>query len=132
MTVETAVYRLPVSAVIAGATPEEDIFVTEAAVEALRTLRQVNHLPEHYVVRLGVRSGPPARRVPYTLGFDAQVRPEDYEFPVADLRFVVDARSIFYLMGVTLDFADGLLQRGFTFRNPNATRTCGCGHSFAV
>jgi FeS assembly SUF system protein len=122
MTVETAVYRLPVSAVIAGATPEEDIFVTEAAVEALRTLRQVNHLPEHYVVRLGVRSGPPARRVPYTLGFDAQVRSEDYEFPVADLRFVVDARSIFYLMGVTLDYTEGSAGRGFLFKEPRRER----------
>jgi len=122
MAVETAVYRLPVSAVIAGATPEEDIFVTEAAVEALRTLRQVNHLPEHYVVRLGVRSGPPARRVPYTLGFDAQVRPEDYEFPVADLRFVVDARSIFYLMGVTLDYTEGSSGRGFLFKEPQRER----------
>ncbi len=115
-------HRLPVSSVIEGASPEDDILITERAAEALRELRRINHLPEHYVVRIGIRTGPAPRRVPYTLGFDAQVRPEDYEFAVEDLRFVVDARSVFYLMGVTLDYTEGAAGRGFLFREPTAQR----------
>jgi len=123
MALELPTRSLPVSHFIEGATSEDDIFVTERALEALRELRQLNHLPEHYVVRIGIRTGPMPRRVPYTLGFDASVRPEDYEFPVDDLRFVVDARSIFYLMGVTLDYTDGPSGRGFLFREPTARRS---------
>jgi FeS assembly SUF system protein len=111
-------YHLPVSQVIEGAGPEEDIRITERALNALRELRTLNHLPEHYVVRIGIRTGPMPRRVPYTLGFDAQVRPEDYQFRIQDLSFVVDARSIFYLMGVTLDYTEGPTGRGFLFREP--------------
>ncbi len=111
-------HRLPVSQVIEGAEPADDIYVTERALAALRELRQLNHLPDHYVVRLGVRFGPPPRRVPYTLGFDASSRPEDYLFPLGELRFVIDARSLFYLMGVTLDYTEGPTARGFLFQEP--------------
>ncbi|MEN3026295.1 MAG: iron-sulfur cluster assembly protein [Chlorobiota bacterium] len=115
---EQRVYSLPIHHVIEGAEPSDDIYITEQALMALRQLRELNHLPDHYVVRLGIRTGPPQRRIPYTLGFDAQVRPEDYAFPVEDLRFVADARSIFYLMGITLDYTEGPSGRGFLFREP--------------
>jgi FeS assembly SUF system protein len=56
--------------------------------------------------------------VPYTLGFDSQVRPDDYEFSVDTLRFAIDRRSLFYLMGITLDYTEGPTGRGFLFREP--------------
>lgn len=111
-------YRLAVGSLIEGATSEDDIIITARALQALGELRQINHLPEHYVVRIGIRTGPTPRRVPYTLGFDAQVRPDDYEFSLGSLRFVIDRRSIFYLMGITLDYTEGPTGRGFLFREP--------------
>ncbi len=48
------------------------------------------------------------------------------------IRIVVDKKSILYLAGTVLDFSDGLNGKGFQFVNPNASRTCGCGESFAV
>ncbi len=51
---------------------------------------------------------------------------------IEGIRMFVDAKSLFYLMGVQIDFTDGLNGRGFTFSNPQATKTCGCGSSFGV
>ena len=48
------------------------------------------------------------------------------------LRVVVDMKSEFYMAGTTIDFNDGLMERGFTFKNPMASGTCGCGSSFAI
>lgn len=45
---------------------------------------------------------------------------------------VVDKKSDLYLDGTTVDYHDGLEQRGFSFHNPNAQKTCGCGSSFSV
>lgn len=120
---ETTLHRLPISQVIEGAEPEDDLYITEQALRALHELRQLNHLPDHYVVRLGVRFGPSPRRVPYTLGFDATTRPEDATFPLGELRFAIDSRSIFYLMGVTLDYTDSSAGRGFLFREPLRAQT---------
>ena len=47
-------------------------------------------------------------------------------------KLVLDMKSFLYLTGTELDFSDGLNGKGFQFNNPNATRTCGCGESFAV
>ena len=68
----------------------------------------------------------------YTLGYDAAPRDNDRVLNVEDLKVFIDTKSIFYLMGITLDYTDGLMGRGFTFNNPNATKTCGCGSSFGV
>ena len=66
------------------------------------------------------------------LGFDSQKRDGDKEVLLGDVKLFVDAKSLFYLMGTELDFTDGLNGRGFTFNNPNAAKTCGCGSSFGV
>ena len=47
-------------------------------------------------------------------------------------KIIVDKKSLFYILGTELDFSDGLNGKGFQFKNPNATRTCGCGESFSV
>ena len=47
-------------------------------------------------------------------------------------RIVVDKKSVLYLVGTELDFTDGLNGKGFSFNNPNASRTCGCGESFSI
>jgi iron-sulfur cluster assembly protein len=56
----------------------------------------------------------------------------DKVFGDADARLLIDRKSFLYLNGTELDYAEGLMQSGFALRNPNVTRTCGCGASFAV
>lgn len=66
----------------------------------------------------------------YILGFDRQ-RDHDMEFEVDGILVFMDKRHGLYLMDTVVDYQDGLNARGFTFENPNATSTCGCGSSFS-
>ena len=68
----------------------------------------------------------------YDLVFDAQTKADDQIFEDKGIKILVDKKSLLYLLGTTLDFSGGLNGKGFQFINPNATRTCGCGESFAV
>jgi iron-sulfur cluster assembly protein len=68
----------------------------------------------------------------YDLTFDDQVKQTDEVFEDNGVKILVDKKSLLYLLGTMLDFSDGLNGKGFQFINPNATRTCGCGESFAV
>ena len=67
----------------------------------------------------------------YEMNFDQQ-RDNDNILEYEGFRVVLDPKSSIYLKGVTLDFQDGLKGKGFVFRNPNATNTCGCGESFSL
>ena len=67
----------------------------------------------------------------YNLSFDQEVD-SDQIFEDNQVKILVDKKSLLYLLGTTLDFSDGLNGKGFQFVNPNASRTCGCGESFAV
>jgi iron-sulfur cluster insertion protein len=68
----------------------------------------------------------------YSLGFEAAARPDDTVIDQNGVRLFIDAASIPYLQGMTIDYVTGLHGAGFKFLNPNATRTCGCGSSFSV
>ena len=68
----------------------------------------------------------------YDLNFDDQIKGVDQVFEDRGIKILVDKKSLLYLLGTTLDFSDGLNGKGFQFVNPNASRTCGCGESFAV
>lgn len=67
----------------------------------------------------------------YNLSFDEELETDEV-FEDNQVKILVDKKSILYLLGTTLDFSDGLNGKGFQFVNPNASRTCGCGESFAV
>jgi iron-sulfur cluster assembly protein len=56
----------------------------------------------------------------------------DKEIVEDDLRILIEKKSMLYLIGTTLEYSGGLNGKGFSFNNPNASRTCGCGESFAV
>lgn len=82
-------------------------------------------------VRVSVKGGG-CSGLMYDLSFDSNTNPADQIFEDKGVKILVDKKSLLYLLGTTLDFSDGLNGKGFQFINPNATRTCGCGESFAV
>ena len=67
----------------------------------------------------------------YNIRFDTQPRERDRIFQFGDVRVFVDPKSFIYLHGMTLDYQETLMQQGFVFVNPNATKSCGCGTSFS-
>jgi iron-sulfur cluster assembly protein len=82
------------------------------------------------VLRVGVKGGG-CSGMTYLLGFDLP-KANDSEYEFEGLRFVMEKAHEIYLYGMQIDFQSGLNSRGFTFKNPNASATCGCGTSFAV
>lgn len=68
----------------------------------------------------------------YKMDFDNELKPTDQAFENNGVKVVTDLKSFLYLVNTTLEFSDGLNGKGFYFNNPNASRTCGCGESFAV
>lgn len=100
------------------------------AAEEIKKIMQTKKIPEGYGLRVGVRGGG-CSGMSYVLGFDKK-REHDKGFEIDGITVFVDKRHGLYLMGTTIDYHDGLNARGFTFNNPNATETCGCGSSFAA
>lgn len=116
---------------ITGSDENDNLRLTPKALKEVKNIKMQNNIPEEYGLRLGVKGGG-CSGMSYALGFDAAPKENDRIMEVEDVRMFIDAKSLFYLMGITLDFSDGLMGRGFTFNNPNATKTCGCGSSFGV
>jgi len=107
------------------------IEVTDAARnEATRLLGQ-SDLGESAFIRVGVEGGG-CSGLKYNLDFDNKLGEDDKKFEDNGVTVVVDKKSFLYLIGTQLDFSGGLNGKGFQFINPNASRTCGCGESFAV
>ncbi len=110
----------------------EIITVSEKARVRLQELLEEQKLDRKtYFLRVGVKGGG-CSGLSYELGFDNI--PQDGDNVVEDngVKIVIDKKSFLYLFGTELDFSDGLNGKGFQFINPNASRTCGCGESFAI
>ena len=82
------------------------------------------------LLRVGVKGGG-CSGMTYILGFDHQQENDDIH-EIDGLRFLLNRSHSIYLLGMEIDWQDGLNARGFSFSNPNASKTCGCGTSFAV
>jgi iron-sulfur cluster assembly protein len=107
------------------------INVSESAKNQVeRLLSDGSNAPGSFI-RVGVKSGG-CSGLSYDLKFDTDLKPEDKVFEDNGVKIVVDKKSLLYLAGTTLEFEGGLNGKGFNFNNPNASRTCGCGESFAV
>ncbi|MGB0176082.1 MAG: HesB/IscA family protein [Owenweeksia sp.] len=108
------------------------IKVSESAKKKLEALmlEEGQELNSSYV-RVGVSSGG-CSGLSYKLDLDTEVKENDKVFEDAGVRIIIDKRSFLYLVGTTLEYSGGLNGKGFSFNNPNASRTCGCGESFAV
>ena len=90
-----------------------------------------NHAPNTFV-RVGVKGGG-CSGLEYVLKFeDSEKQEGDQIFEDKGVKIVVQMKSLLYLYGTELDYSDGLNGKGLFFNNPNATRTCSCGESFAV
>lgn len=111
---------------IAGTSESDDIMISHKALEMISAIRGENNVPEDYFLRIGTRGGG-CSGMSYSLGFDNEFDTlNDRRFVTDKVNLVVDAKSLFYLMGVTLDFVEGPDGSGFVFNNPNNAHTCGC------
>ena len=107
------------------------IKVSENAKIQVFSLLGTEGYPAESFIRVGVKSGG-CSGLSYELDFDTELKETDKLFEDNGVKVVVDKKSMLYLIGTTLDFSGGLNGKGFNFVNPNASRTCGCGESFAV
>lgn len=106
------------------------VTLTAGAVAEIRKLMAADNFDTTQVLRVGVKGGG-CSGMTYVLGFDQQTE-NDMTFDVEGITCVMDKAHQIYLYGMLVDWQDGLNNRGFTFKNPNASSTCGCGTSFAV
>jgi iron-sulfur cluster assembly protein len=114
-------------------TLENAIHVSDKAkIKVLELLKEagVGNDPS-YFLRVSVFGGG-CSGLSYKMDFDNESKPTDQVFEDNGMKIVTDMKSLLYLVNTTLEFSDGLNGKGFYFNNPNATRTCGCGESFAV
>ena len=107
------------------------LFVADSAKEKIQELKGSEALDESYFVRVSVTSGG-CSGLSYTMDFDNEHQTDDQVFEDNGVKVVTDLKSFLYLCNTTLEFSGGLNGKGFYFNNPNASRTCGCGESFAV
>lgn len=107
------------------------IFVAESAKEKIGEIRASSKLDNDFFVRVSVVSGG-CSGLSYKLDFDNESKPNDQVFEDNGIKVVTDLKSFLYLFNTTLEFSGGLNGTGFSFNNPNASRTCGCGESFSV
>lgn len=113
-------------------TPAKGIQVTDRALARVRiAMAKEGVSPEQGGVRLGVQGGG-CSGLSYNIRFDGQPRERDRILQFGDVRVFVDPKSFIYLHGMTLDYQETLMQQGFVFVNPNATKSCGCGTSFTA
>jgi iron-sulfur cluster assembly protein len=112
---------------------ENAIQVTEKAKErVLQLMQEGGHGNDpSYFLRVSVVGGG-CSGLSYKMDFDNQLKPADQVFEHNGVKVVTDLKSFLYLVNTVLDFSDGLNGKGFFFQNPNASRTCACGESFAV
>jgi iron-sulfur cluster assembly protein len=118
----------------AGLTDEEStgmaVSLSPVAVKRVKELMDRQNL-QHAFLRMGVKGGG-CSGLSYNLEFDTELGKFDKQFEIDGVKVVVDAKSYLYLNGSTLDYVTQGLTGGFTFVNPNAKSSCGCGTSFTA
>ena len=109
---------------------DNSITLSASAVEEIkRLMSEPDFNPEHYL-RIGVKGGG-CSGLSYLLGFDAKEE-DDEVHEIEGIQVLMKKPHGIYLYGMEVDYENGLNSRGFVFKNPNASSTCGCGSSFAV
>ena len=107
------------------------INITEKAATKARHFAEKQGINrESFGLRIGVKGGG-CSGMEYVLDIQEIPNSDDQVVEHEGVRILIDKRSYVFLAGMTLDFSDGLNGKGFTFSNPNAKSTCGCGTSFS-
>jgi len=112
------------------ATISTPVILTQSAIEEVQRLMSEKSFDSQNLLRVGVKGGG-CSGMTYVLGFDIPTE-KDEHFEIAGIPCIMEKSHGIYLMGMEVDWQGGLNSRGFTFKNPNASTTCGCGTSFAV
>ncbi len=107
------------------------LFVADSAKQRVIEIKEKEQYGDDYFVRVGVTSGG-CSGLSYNMDFDNVSKPDDEVFEDNGVKIVTDKKSVLYLFNTTLEFSGGLEGNGFSFNNPNASRTCACGESFSV
>ena len=107
------------------------LFVADSAKTQVSRIKESENLTEDYFIRVSVTSGG-CSGLSYKMDFDNELQENDQVFDDNGVRIVTDLKSFLYLCNTTLEFSGGLNGKGFVFNNPNASRECACGESFAV
>ncbi len=106
------------------------ITLTDTAINQLTRIMKEKEVTQDHGLRVGVKGGG-CSGFSYILGFDVKKETDD-EFMIKDMKVFMNKAHGIYLVGIEIDFLEGLNNRGFTFNNPNAKDTCGCGTSFSA
>lgn len=107
------------------------LYISDNAKKRVDSIRTEKGHGEEFFIRVSVVGGG-CSGLSYDLNFDSEPRENDQIFEDKGIKLVTDLKSFLYLCDTTLDFSDGLDGKGFHFVNPNASRECACGESFAV
>ena len=102
---------------------------TKGAIDEMKRLMAQEPDQEKFL-RLGVKGGG-CSGMSYILGFESKTEKDEY-FEIDGVPCIINPAHSIYLMDMEVDWEGGLNSRGFTFNNPNASTTCGCGSSFGV
>ena len=113
-----------------GTTITSPVTLTAGAIVEIRKLMTADGFDTTQKLRIGVKGGG-CSGMTYVLGFDNKEE-GDQEFEIDGIACIMNKAHEMYLLGMQVDWQDGLNNRGFTFKNPNASTTCGCGTSFGV
>ncbi len=111
-------------------TATSPVTLTEGAISEIRRLMSEDGFDTTQYLRVGVKGGG-CSGMTYVLGFD-HLEADDEQFSIEGIACIMNKSHKLYLFGMEVDWQGGLNSRGFTFSNPNASKTCGCGTSFAV
>ena len=114
---------------IKSSAPERPLLLTDSAVAKVKSLLTTEG-DDDLGLRVAVRPGG-CSGFSYEMFFDSDVEEEDTVIDFDGLRVLVDSQSAKRITGATLDYREGLMEAGFSIDNPNVTRSCGCGNSFA-
>ncbi|MBC7884633.1 MAG: iron-sulfur cluster assembly accessory protein [Saprospiraceae bacterium] len=108
----------------------QPITLTSGALKQLRRIQSEQNLSSDHGLRIGVKGGG-CSGFSYVLGYDLQ-KEKDEVYEIDGFKVFMEKAHAIYLLGMEIDWVDGLNNRGFTFSNPNAKDTCGCGTSFSA
>ncbi len=109
---------------------EDIISITDKALDQIKAISQTENPEGNKGLRLAVTGGG-CSGLSYKIEFSDK-NEKDNVLDFSGIKVLIDPKSVIYLKGIVLDFKDGLNGKGFSFDNPNAKNTCGCGESFSI